>query len=78
VRINHGRDFVSFVSSPRFFVSPPLRGLGEARLPLITLSEFQDPPLHGRTKHRMKIPSFVMASKAAEPLASFRCQLPQG
>ncbi|MDH5347733.1 MAG: hypothetical protein OEW13_07475, partial [Nitrospira sp.] len=35
-------------SSPRSFVSPPSGGVGEARLPLITLSEFLEPPLSSR------------------------------
>ncbi len=42
------RDSVSFASSPRSFRRPPLGRVGEARLPLTTLSEFPEPPLGGR------------------------------
>lgn len=56
-------------------MSPPLCGFSEARL--FTLSEFPDPPWRDGMKHQMKILSFVMAGKAAEPPVPFRRKLPQ-
>ena len=54
------RDSVSFVSLPRSFGSPPLGGVREARLPLITLSEFPEPPLY-RTREAELKQEFVQA-----------------
>ncbi len=47
-------DEASFSSSPRFFGSSPCGGVREARLPLIILPNFQEPPLtaHGQLQQK--------------------------